>query len=88
MLEGNLVVADDCVAEKLDNELIVLNLSSGMYHQINAVGIVIWQEIQEKSPSFATLVESLQQKFDSPDITDDVRVFVKDLIERGIILQK
>ena len=88
MLERNLVVADDCVAEKLGDELIVLNLSSGMYYQLNAVGIVIWQEIQEKSPSFSILIESLQKKFDSPDITNDVGVFVKDLIDRGIILQK
>ena len=88
MLESKLVISKDCVAEKLDDELIVLNLSTGMYHQLDAIGIIIWEQIQKTSPSLETLIVELQQQFDAPDLASDVREFIDDLLKRDIILQQ
>jgi len=85
LLEGNLVIAKDCVAEKLDDELIVLNLSSGMYHQLNATGIIIWEQIEKHSPTLEALITRLQEQFNTPDVASDVREFVDGLLERNII---
>lgn len=85
MLDSKLVISKDCVAEKLDDELIILNLSTGMYHQLNAVGIIIWKQIEKHSPTLEALVTQLQQQFNAPDVASDVREFVDDLLERNII---
>lgn len=85
MLESKLVISKDCVAEKLDDELIILNLSTGMYHQLNAIGIIIWEQIEKHSPTLEALITQLQQQFNTPDVDSDVRAFVDDLLERNII---
>jgi len=85
LLESKLVISKDCVAEKLDDELIILNLSTGMYHQLNAIGIIIWEQIEKHSPTLEALITQLQQQFNTPDVDSDVRAFVDDLLERNII---
>ena len=88
MLDSMLVISEDCVAEKLDDELIILNLSTGMYHQLNATGIIIWEQIEKHSPTLNALVTQLQQQFNGADVASDVREFVDELLERNIILKK
>ncbi len=88
MLESMLVISEDCVAEKLDDELIILNLSTGMYHQLNATGIIIWEQIEKHSPTLEALVSQLQQQFNASDVTSDVREFVDELLQRNVILKK
>ena len=88
MLDSMLVISEDCVAEKLDDELIILNLSTGMYHQLNATGIIIWEHIEKHSPTLKALITQLQQQFNGPDVASDVREFVDELLKRNIILKK
>ena len=83
-----LVISEGCVAEKLDDELIILNLSTGMYHQLNATGIIIWEQIEKYSPTLEALVTHVQQQFNAPDVASDVREFVDELLKRNIILKK
>ena len=88
MLDSKLVISEHCVAEKLDDKLIILNLSTGMYHQLNAIGIIIWEQIEKHSPTFEALVTQLQQQFNAPHVASDVREFVDALLERNIILKE
>lgn len=88
MAESRFVISKDCVAEKLDDELIVLNLSTGMYHQLNAIGVIIWEEIQRSNPSLQELIAELEQQFDVTDLDRDVREFVEDLLERDIVFKE
>ena len=83
-----LVISEGCVAEKLDDELIILNLSTGMYHQLNATGIIIWEQIEKYSPTLEALITQVEQQFNAPDVASDVREFVDELLERNIILKK
>jgi hypothetical protein len=59
-----------------------------MYHQLNAIGIIIWEQIEKHSPTLEALVTQLQQQFNAPDVDSDVRAFVDDLLERNIILKE
>ena len=88
MAESRFVISKDCVAEKLDDELIVLNLSTGMYHQLNAIGVIIWEEIQRSNPSLQELTAEMKQQFGAADVDRDVREFVEDLLERDIIFKR
>ncbi|MAC86050.1 MAG: PqqD family protein [Flavobacteriales bacterium] len=87
-MKNKLSISKDCVAERLDDELIILNLSTGMYHNLNLVGIIIWEEIQRTNPSIEILIEQLQQRFDSASIESDVQEFVNDLLMRKLITKE
>ena len=88
MAESRFVISKDCVAEKLDGEIIILNLSTGMYHQLNAIGVIIWEEIQRSNPSLQELTAKMKQQFGAADVDEDVREFVEDLLERDIIFKR
>ena len=68
-----------------DQGAVVLNLSSGQYHGVNAVGVVIW-ELIEPSPTFAALVAGVRSRVsDAPGhLDEDVAGFVEALVERGL----
>jgi hypothetical protein len=87
-MKNKLAISKDCVAERLDDELIILNLSTGMYHNLNLVGIIIWEEIQRTNPTVEILIEQLQQRFDSANIESDVQEFVNDLLMRKLITKE
>ena len=59
-----------------------------MYHNLNLVGIIIWEEIQRTNPTVEILVEQLQQRFDSANIESDVQEFVNDLLMRKLITKE
>ena len=81
-------ISDDCVAEKLNEEMIVLNLSTGKYHELDAIGIVIWEEIKSSNPNLNDLIESLRAMFNDSFSETDVKMFLESLLDRGIILRK
>ena len=81
-------ISEDCAAEKLDDELIILNISTGIYHELNSIGVIIWEEIQTSNPTLDALLTALNQQFDSPDLDKDVHQFIDNLLERGIIFQE
>ena len=59
-----------------------------MYHNLNLVGIIIWEEIQRTNPTVEILIEQLQQRFDSANIESDVQEFVNDLLMRKLITKE
>jgi len=81
-------IPDDCVAEKLNEEMIVLNLSTGKYHELDAIGIMIWEEIKSSNPNLNDLIESLRAMFNDSFSETDVKIFLESLLDRGIILRK
>jgi len=81
-------ISDDCVAEKLNEEMIVLNLSTGKYHELDAIGIVIWEKIKSSNPNLNDLIESLRAMFNDSFSETDVKIFLESLLDRGIILKK
>ena len=79
-------VADDAVFRELDGEAVVLNLQSGIYFGLDAVGTRIWQLCQEHG-SLRSVWAALQDEFDaSPDdLRSDLLAFVAELAEKELI---
>ena len=59
-------------------------IQSGMMHQLNLIGGMIWQ-LCDGSRDLDALVEELADEFevDRTELRDDVEAFVKDLEDRG-----
>jgi len=88
MIEKKLYISENCVSEKLENELIILDLGSGLYHSLNETGSIIWQEIENKNPSCEDLKTIISQQFHGKDITNDCDSFVDELTRKKLIFLK
>ncbi len=73
--------------EDVDDSGTVILLLSGMMHQLNLVGGLIWQQCDGEH-SIADIAKSLGREFDAEqaEVTDDVIDFVADLKERGWLI--
>ena len=88
MDDKKLHISENCVSEKLDDELIILDLESGLYHSLNEIGSVIWEEIKDKNPSFDDLVKSISKKYIGENISKDSDLFLEELKEKKLIFLK
>lgn len=73
--------------EDADDSGTVILLLSGMMHQLNLVGGLIWQQCDGEK-TVHDIAESLSNEFDveMAEVADDVVGFVKDLTERGWLI--
>lgn len=69
--------------EEIEDEGTVILLISGMMHQLNLLGGMIWN-LCDGTRTFSQLVSEIKQEFDVEEevVRADVREFVDDLIER------
>tara|TARA_B100001248_G_C27024754_1_gene293651 strand:+ start:25 stop:291 length:267 start_codon:yes stop_codon:yes gene_type:complete len=88
MKDKKLHISENCVSEKLDDELIILDLESGLYHSLNEIGSVIWEEIKDKNLSYNDLIKSISQKYIGENISKDSELFLEKLIESKLIFLK
>ena len=88
MNNKKLQISENCVSEKLDDEVIILDLESGLYHSLNEIGSVIWEEIKDKNPSYDDLVKSLSKKYIGKNISKDSDLFLEELKEKKLIFLK
>ena len=88
MNNKKLQISENCVSEKLDDEVIILDLESGLYHSLNEIGSVIWEEIKDKNPSYDDLVKSLSKKYIGENISKDSDLFLEELKEKKLIFLK
>ena len=87
-MEKQFFISDGCVSERLKDELIILNIETGIYHQLNSIGIIVWNEIEKHNPSRLELIDRLKEKFPEDHIEDDITKFLDDLLERKLIFLK
>ena len=73
--------------EDVDDSGTVILLLSGMMHQLNLVGGMIWQQCDGLKGS-AEIAEELAREFsvDKEEVEADVEEFVADLVERGWLI--
>lgn len=74
------------ICRELSGETVLLNLVSGVYYGLDAVGTRVWQLLVE-GRTIAGVCETMLQEFDvAPDVLqDDVVRLVGELRERGIV---
>jgi len=83
-----LTLSPDVIVRELAGESVVLDLSSGRYFGLNAVGTRVWQLIQEGQP-VEGLIEAVTAEYDADagDVERDVIALLEDLKARGLVLE-
>ena len=74
------------IATDMDGEKVMLNIETGKYFGLDAVGSSIW-ELLENRRSLREIVEQLQQEYEVDEQTclNDVASFLDTLHSRGLI---
>ena len=74
------------ICRELGGETVLLNLVSGIYYGLDAVGTRVWQLLVE-GRTIADVCEAMLEEYDvAPDVLhDDVVRLVGELRERGIV---
>lgn len=77
----------DAVESRLQDETVILHLGSGIYFGLDAVGTVIWEQLQQ-SQSPRDICAFLRATFpDAPDtLESDVTAFLQDLLTHELIV--
>ncbi len=83
-----LVVNDQCVSEEINNVLIILNISTGKYHELNEIGTIIWKQVKDHRPTKIELIKKIKEIFNDEDqaLEEDCKLFLENLIKRELIL--
>ncbi len=87
-LSRRLEIPADVIFEVLDGEAVILNLKTGVYFSLNAVGTRIWQLIEEHGDP-AKIRETMLQEYEvQPEALDlDLQQVLSQLVEKGLVLQ-
>ena len=88
MENKKLYISENSSSEMLDDELIILDLESGLYHSLNEIGSFIWEEIKNKNPSCDDLKKLISQKYFGENIIEDLSKFLEELKEKKLIFLK
>jgi len=85
-LDATVQIPDDVVFRELDGEAVILNLDTGMYFGLDAVGTRIWQLLDTHKTLRRTL-EALEAEFDAPveRLESDLTAFVGALHAKGLL---
>lgn len=78
--------ADDVFATEMDDSLLMMSISRGVYFGLNGVGPRIWQLLEQPTTS-ADIVQQLQQEYaiDQERCQAEVDGFLQGLRERGLL---
>ena len=81
-LENSFIPSQDAIFRELDGEAVILDLGSGTYFGLNAVGARIWQ-LMERHSALRPVLENLCREYDAaPEVLErDLIVLVSRLAE-------
>jgi hypothetical protein len=79
-------IADDVVCRDLAGESVLLNLSTGTYFGLDAVGTRLWHLVAEHG-STALALETLLAEYevDKPQLQKDVEALLNQLLTKGLL---
>jgi hypothetical protein len=85
-LDAAFRIPDAVIFRELDGEAVVLNLDTGIYFGLDAVGTRIWRLIEDRKPIKAVL-ETLIDEYDAPPdrLQRDLLAFVERLNSKGLL---
>jgi PqqD family protein of HPr-rel-A system len=86
LMVGPLVINDSVVSAELDDEVILLNVETGIYFGLDAIGTEIWSALKQ-GPSeediFAQLLEAYE--VEPEQLRQDILSFLDKLREQGLV---
>ena len=75
----------NCITTSIEDKLIILEFNSGIYFELNHIGMIIWDLIDEYNTS-DQIINNLRSKFNnSSDINDSVKLFLQNCKDRKLI---
>ena len=82
-------VPEAILFRELNGEAVLLNLESGTYFGLDAIGTRIWQ-LCEAHSSIEAVWDALQDEFDAPAdaLKTDLLVFVNELSSKGLLTRQ
>jgi hypothetical protein len=85
-LERGFAVSPEVYVQEIEGECILLDLKSGSYFGLNAVGTRIWTLLAE-GKNVGETVAAIEAEFDAPAamIREDVRGLLAELREKGLL---
>ena len=85
-LKKRAVIAETVYSQKVDGELVLLDMKSECYFGLDKVGTDIWRLLEEGKSLEETLEEMLDMYEVEPDLLrSDLESLVQKLSERGLI---
>jgi len=76
----------DAIAAEVGGEIVLLNVATGYFHQLNAVGSYVWRQIADPQ-TLAELGARALRDFEADAATcrREIHDFVQDLQARGLV---
>jgi hypothetical protein len=85
-LDATVRIPDEVIFRELDGEAVVLNLDTGIYFGLDAVGTRIWRLLEEHK-SLRLVLDTLVDEYDAaPDrLQRDLLAFIERLNSKGLL---
>lgn len=79
--------ADAVIDRLVEDQVLLINLSTGDYYSLDSVGSLIWQRIDGKH-TIEDLVDSVWQEYevDKAQVVDDVLRLAEHLTDEGLLV--
>lgn len=90
MRSGNLRLvpaSSEIVAKELEGEVIIVNMSNGIYYSLNAIGSFVWS-CSKEGQSLDSICGRLMRRYSNAPVANDVEKFVNRLIDEEIAALK
>jgi hypothetical protein len=84
--DARVVASSDALAADVEDEVVLLNMATGYFHQLNAVGSYLWKRLAEPQ-TIAELCASALHDFEADEevCEQDVIAFVQGLSAAGLV---
>lgn len=78
--------SDDVVAREVGGEMVLLDLASGTYFGLGAVGSRVWEELSKGEVSLSQLADLIEAEFDAPRdmIEQDLSELIGQLVDKQL----
>lgn len=79
--------SEDVVAREVGGEMVLLDLVSGTYFGLGAVGSRVWEQLSQGEASLAQLANLIESEFEAPrkQIEQDLAELLGQLAEKKLI---
>lgn len=82
----NLRIADNVVFRNLADESVLLNLDTGTYFGLDAVGTRLWHLVAEHGSTASAITRLLAEyDVDEPRLQQDVHALITQLVAKGLL---
>ncbi|MEM8724114.1 MAG: PqqD family protein [Pseudomonadota bacterium] len=79
-------ISDDAVANQVGDETVILHMGNGTYYGLDTIGTFLWEGLKAgSSPSEIAEQITAEYDVDRPTVDGDLRRFLSELEEQGLV---